>query len=514
MIGARTLEGSRTGSEKLFPNDPRYAESVRKAFNKRVVGTPDYIRLVGTAEQVVEAVQDAVQANLRVVARSGGHCLESFVTDPAVRVVIDTSLMTSVHYDAPKRAFAIEPGVTLGEAYRKLFLGWGVVLPAGESPDIGVGGHVLGGAFGFLCRKHGLAGDHLYAVEVVVVDETGTAKVVVATREPSDPHHDLWWAHTGGGGGNFGIVTRYWFRSPDADGDDPGQLLPAAPRSVLTFRAEWSWTDVGEEAFSKLVRNYGEWSERHSAAESPHAGLFSVFSLDRPHQGKITLRGVVFDEDDAERQANAYIAAINEGVGAEPARETAPSSWLAFARNPFPDLFAIGPGGVSASTTTFKIKDALLRRRHTDRQIGIMYHYLARVDPDVGGSVGLATYGGKVNTLAPEATATAQRQAILDTAYSAGWMNPADDAKSLAWLRAFYHDLFADSGGVPAPNDNNEGALINHPDADLADPAWNTSGVPWHTIYYKDNYARLQTVKRRYDPTNVFHHALSIRLPE
>ena len=381
-------------------------------------------------------------------------------------------------------------------------------------PDVGIGGHVLGGAFGFLCRKHGLAADHLYAVEVVVVDETGTAKIIVATREPSDPHHDLWWAHTGGGGGNFGIVTRYWLRSPDADGDDPARLLPAAPRSVLTFKAEWNWNDVDEASFGALVRNYGDWSAQHSEPDSLNLDLFSVFSLDRPQQGKITLRGLVIDSADAEARADAYVAAIGNGVRAAHTREIAQTSWLAFARNPFPDLFGIGPGGVSGSNATFKIKDALLRTRHTDRQIGVIYRYLTQVDPSVGGSVGLATYGGKVNAIASDATATAQREAILDTAYSAGWMNPDDEAKSLTWLRAFYRDLFAETGGVPVPGDNNEGALINHPDADLADPTWNTSGVPWHTLYYKNNYARLQRVKGRYDPANVFRHALSIRLPE
>jgi FAD/FMN-containing dehydrogenase len=73
--------------------------------------------------------------------------------------------------------------------------------------------------------------------------------------------------------------------------------------------------------------------------------------------------------------------------------------------------------------------------------------------------------------------------------------------------------VFAETGGVPVPNERSEGALINHPDADLADPAWNTSGVPWHAMYYQDNYARLQRVKAKWDPRNVFHHALSIRLP-
>ena len=179
-------------------------------------------------------------------------------------------------------AFAVEAGATVGAAYRKLFMGWGVTIPAGESPDIGVGGHVLGGAFGFLCRQHGLAADHLYGVEVVVMDETGTARSVVATREPSDPNRELWWAHTGGGGGNFGIVTRYWFRSPDAIGSDPALLLPKAPDSVVTFKAEWNWSDIDERAFTTLVRNYGEWCERHSEADSPYAKLFSVLSRTSP----------------------------------------------------------------------------------------------------------------------------------------------------------------------------------------------------------------------------------------
>ena len=81
----------------------------------------------------------------------------------------------------------------------------------------------------------------------------------------------------------------------------------------------------------------------------------------------------------------------------------------------------------------------------------------------------------------------------------------------MAWLRQFYRELFADTGGVPVPGEVSNGAFINHPDIDLADPEWNTSGVPWHTMYYKDNYPRLQQIKARWDPHDIFHHALSIR---
>jgi hypothetical protein len=334
-------ERPRVGPDKVGPDDPRYAHLVRRGFNKRFAGKPDYVRLVGSTGQVVDAVQDAVREKLRVVVRSGGHCLEGFVADPAVRVLIDTSLMTGVDYDPEMAAFAVEAGATLGEAYRKLFLGWGVTIPAGESPDLGIGGHVLGGAFGFLCRQHGLAADHLYGVDVVVVDEAGTARSVLATRETSDPNRDLWWAHTGGGG-NFGVVTRYWFRSPGARGTDPASMLPKAPDSVLTFRVAWSWEDIDEAAFTRLVRNFGNWCERNSDADSPYSKLFSLLLLRRRQYGKLELKGLSTAGAEAERLFDEHLAAIDDGVGVPHTRDVERSSWMALALNPFPELLRWG----------------------------------------------------------------------------------------------------------------------------------------------------------------------------
>jgi len=232
-----------TQSPKIGPDDPRYRAVVDKRFNKRYSGSPDYVRLVDSTDEVVSAVQDAVNEGRRLVVTSGGHCLEGFVADPEVRVIIDVSPMKRVYYDPGMRAIAAEAGATVGETFRALFENWGVVVPLGEYPGIGMGGHVSGGAFGFLCRQLGLAADYLHAVEVVTVDSAGHATATIATRDTTHPHRDLWWAHTGGGAGNFGVVTRYWFRSPDAVGSEPRSLLPLAPNSITTFRAEWDWTD-------------------------------------------------------------------------------------------------------------------------------------------------------------------------------------------------------------------------------------------------------------------------------
>jgi aclacinomycin oxidase len=339
------------------------------------------------------------------------------------------------------------------------------------------------------------------------VNAAGQPEVVVATRAPSDPNRELWWGLTGAGGGNFGVVTRQWFRSPDAAGADPAGLLPRAPGSMTTFRAEWSWDDLDRPAFLRLVRNHGEWSERTAGADGPYASLWTLMQLHRKQLGTIIVRGVSSAGDAAPRQIDDFLAALGEGTVAAANRQQARLSWLAFALDPFPDLFAMPPGGVSA-----KVKDALLRRRLTDRQIGVAYDYLTTADHDVmGGMLGMASYGGAINRAAPDATASAQRDAILDLACNTGWLDARDEAKNLAWVRAFYRDLFADSGGVPVPGDAYAGAFINHPDVDLADPSSNTSGVPWHTLYFRGGYPRLQRIKARWDPRDVFHHALSIR---
>jgi hypothetical protein len=93
---------------------------------------------------------------------------------------------------------------------------------------------------------------------------------------------------------------------------------------------------------------------------------------------------------------------------------------------------------------------------------------------------------------------------VVQTIIVALWM-------TMMWVRRFYRDLFADTGGVPVPGQVSSGASINRPDVDLADPAWNTSGCPWYTMHYRDNYPHLQQIKLRWDPRDVFHHALSVR---
>jgi aclacinomycin oxidase len=494
-------------SAKIGRDDSRYQAVLARRFNKRFSATPDYICLVGSTAEVVAAVEVAVREERRLVVTSGGHCLEGFVSDPEVRVILDVSPMKRIYHDPELRAIAVEAGATVGETFKALGERWETVIPLGEYPAIGMGGHVAGGAFGFLCRQLGLAADYLYAIEIVTVDQHGRARPVVATREPSDPNRELWWAHTGGGGGNFGVVTRYWFRAWDASDDDPTRLLPQAPESIATLRAEWSWSDIDRRSFLRLLENHGRWCERNSRADSAYASLWTLLEIHRKQFGKIIVRGVSTAGSSGRRQIDDHLAALREGVGTPDAIEVKRMSWLDFALDPLPDLFAMPPGGASV-----KVKDALLKKRLTDRQIETAFDHLTSSADDVlGGMLGLATYGGRINSVASDATAAAQRGAILDMACTTGWLEPAEEAANLRWVRAFYRDLFQETGGAPVPGERYDGALINHPDTDLADPSLNTSGVPWYTLYYQGNYPRLQRVKAKWDPRNVFRHTLSVR---
>ncbi|MFD8993737.1 FAD-binding oxidoreductase [Streptomyces abikoensis] len=487
--------------------DPRYPSLV-SGVNLRWVGTPDAVRVVGSADQVVQVVQEAVDKGQPVAVRSGGHCYEDFVTRPEVRVVIDMSGMSGVTFDRDRRAFAVEPGATLGTVYRALFKGWGVTLPGGTCPTVGAGGHVAGGGYGPLGRLHGLIVDHLYAVEVVVVDAAGKARKVVATREPDDPNRDLWWAHTGAGGGNFGVITCYWFRSPGATGTEPSALLPKPPAELLVSEVSWSWEGMTEAAFTRLLKNFSQWHEKNSAPGTPYAALFSHLTPQHRSAGSFAMNTQIdASVPDADKLLDGFLAAVNEGTGL---------TYRVGDRKRVPWLYAVTQwaGWVGGTTARWKAKSAYLRKTFPDAQVKAFYKHLTRTDYDnPGGLVVLSSYGGRINQVAAGDTAVAQRDSIVKLLYVSLWNEASEDARHLAWIREFYRDVYAATGGVPRPGGVDDGAFINYVDADMADPAINDSGVPWHQLYFKDNYSRLQAVKAKWDPKNLFTHSMAIRKP-
>ncbi|GAA1369734.1 FAD-binding protein [Catellatospora chokoriensis] len=496
----------------LGPADPAYADTVR-ALNRRFTGKPDEVHRVHDTGQVVAAVARAVHTGRRIAVRGGGHCYEGFVADPEVSLLLDLSGLASVEWDEARGAFAIGAGATLGAVYRTLFKNWGVTVPGGSCHSVGVGGHFTGGGYGVLSRRHGLTVDHLHAVEVVVVGADGAVRAVVATADPADPHHDLWWAHTGGGGGTFGVVTRFWLRS---GGTSPDKALPAPPAEVWLHAVTWPWASLDRDGFDLLLDNFGRWHERHAASDDPYAGLAAALLVPTRAAAGISLRTTMdATAPDAEQLLRAFVAEV--GAGVTPAgpmtRDSGKAAALPDAAAPrrlrwqWANQLAAGSDlGLRA-----KYKSAFLRRGFTPTQRAAIRASLEYAHPDA--QLQLDSFGGAINDVAPDATAYPHRDSVLKAQWQVYWADPADDDRHLDWIRSSYREVFADRGGVPVADAQLDGCYVNYPDADLSDPDWNSSTTPWTELYFGANYARLQQVKARWDPTDTFRHAQSVRLP-
>ncbi|MFE1948859.1 FAD-binding oxidoreductase [Streptomyces sp. NPDC059524] len=452
-----------------------------------------------TTAQVVRAVADAARRRQRVEVRYGGHDAGRPVADGGAAAVVDLGRMNAVAHDPHRRAFMVETGARLTDVRRTLYEGWGVTLPAAGPDHGGVVGQVTAGGPGALTRSFGFMADHLLAIEVVVVDVFGTARAVVASRERNDPHRDLWWAHTGGGA-SFGVVTRCWFRSPDAGGSDPTTLLPRPPGTLLAHTMALPRATTERAGFHRLVRNHGDWHEQHADADSPYAALHSSLVLPGGDTNAAVVR-TRFDATlpDARGLLRRYADELTDGL--DPGTLTEELTVVPWQSAPDTDRDGGGHGGPT--------KSAWLRRGLDDAQIDALHRHLTAPGAHGAPTVTLGSGGGRANTRPTFATAGAHRDSVLAAEFTVDG-RPSDDAVDR--LRRLYRDVFAATGGVPVPGaGGNDGCLAGHPDPDLTDPRWNTSGVPWHRLYYKDNYRRLQRAKARWDPRGLFGQGLGIR---
>lgn len=505
----------------VTPSDSRYPDLI-SGNNQRWTSSPDKVVLPRTTAEVVTEVQEAVTGGKRLSVCGGGHCFEDFVFNADVKVNINMGLMNAVSFDTSLNAFKVGAGATLLDVYEALYEGWGVTIPAGICHSVGVGGHVTGGGYGNLSRQYGLTVDHLHAVEVVVVDASGTARSVVAARDSADSAlRDLFWAHTGGGGGSFGVVTAFWFRTPGTTGAAEA-LLPKAPSKIFLTLAGWPWEKVTQDGFSRLVEYWGTWFEEHNTPGTTAGSLYSWLMLNHRDSGSM---GAVVQLDaslpDATSVLSDFLAGMDAALGLSSATvrhdgvldsqytSTRLMPWLRGTKY----IGAISPTQLDPTTRGCH-KSAHLRRRTPQAQIDAMYTHLTSTDkPSTMTGIVLSASGGRIASVSSTATAVAQRDAIMKVNFESRWYDKADDTKNVGWIREAFGAVYGDTGGVPVPNDVTDGCYINYPDGDLSDPAFNRSSVAWHDLYWKQNYARLQQVKRAWDPGDVFHHRQSIRLP-
>ena len=442
--------------EVLCPGDDGY-DAARRVWNGMIDRRPVLIvRCAGVAD-VIRAVSFACSHNFVLSVRGGGHNVAgNAVCDGGL--VIDLSSMNAIRVDPARRTARVEPGVLLGQLDHEAQQ-FGLALPAGVVSHTGVAGLTLGGGFGWLSRKYGLSVDHLLSVDVV----TANGQLITASAEE---HSDLFWGIQGGGG-NFGVVTSFEF-----------QLQRVGP-TVLSGMVFYPM----EEAHD-VLRRYREYA---AAAPDEVATLVSLrlappapFLPEHVHGRKIVAMGVCYAGDPD----------VGEAVIA-PLRRLGTPLADAVAPKPFVELQKMFDSAVPHFNRYY------WKAHHlpplSDAAIDTLIRYAWRA-PSPLSKTGLFHLGGAVSRVGEQDTAYGNRQAAHSIHIDSNWTDPGADDENIAWAREFFEALQPFSTG---------GVYVNF--------LGNEGDDRVRSAYGDETYGRLEALKTRYDPMNLFRSNQNIK---
>ena len=410
-----------------------------------------------SAADVQQTIAWSKRHAVRIAPRGGGHSYGGYSSAPG-GIVVDVSRMKRVAVLPGKRG-RVGAGAKLIDVYAGLGA-HGMAIPAGSCATVGIGGQVLGGGIGFLSRKLGATCDNLVGLTLVTAD--GKVRTCSAAENA-----DLYWASRGGGGGNFGIATEYVFRT-----------TPVA--SVSTFAATFPWSQA-----AAVIAAWQAWA--------PHAPdeLFSVCNLTGgaspsvhvsgqlvgPSSRLSTLLGPLVSAvppDSLDVKDRPYLNAVQYWAACGPISKC-----------------RLEPLG-TLTRGTFAAKSDYARRALPPAAAAVIVGALEHVP--VRGTLLLDSYGGALNRVPKAATAFVHRDMLCSLQYLVYWDAPSQSAAAFNWLRGFYAAMRPYVSGQ---------AYVNYIDPDLA-------GRP--QAYYASNLPRLESIKRRFDPDNVFRFRQSIPL--
>lgn len=548
----------------LITVSDRRHSTLQKGFNLRwplgnVQGqsSPNGANLIYLCRSPQDIMDAAAQAlalpNGRITVRSGGHCYEGFVANKMPDIpqeelsILDISALDRVVYDAsgqiashllparPERySFRLEAGAQIWDANVTLYKLANKTLPGGSCYSVGLGGHICGGGYGLLSRKYGLVCDWLHGVDMLVPNAQGTGlEPVHVSRDSIDTHElDLFAACCGAGGGQFGIITSYYFKA-----------LPDAPKEVLWLALEWDWSLLTEKSrLDDLLAAYQDWFARNQA-DSDTWGLASKLEMRHKNTGNVTL-GIHFVDRDGGQEDQApfkdFVTTMLDAIGL-PATECLVPFHVAH----MPSGSALGrPIKVlsdalaatrrldwlvcqqtlngSGDNLRGRYKSAYQKGEFTPQVLQAIWDTLNLYDPDehlTQSLIQIQSFGGRVNEPAPAVrkdSSASQRSSYLKWQPQCYWYDAsvtADQAHA-RWIQGLFFKAFANDQGVPI-NDQFEGCYINYPDLDMThlggNPA-NPKNPDWYKIFVPDAEIekRLRETKRHWDPHNVFRNEMSV----
>ncbi len=444
MAGVLDLQAVRASihGRVIGPADPGY-DTERQVMLGGVDACPAAIVRVADTDDVRAVIDLARETGLELAIRCGGHSGAAHSTADG-GIVLDVRDLRDIDIDRDGRTAWVGAGLTAGDITRAL-APHGLAIGFGDTGSVGVSGITLGGGIGYLVRKHGMTIDNLLAAELV----TATGEVVIADAA-SDP--DLFWAIRGGGG-NLGVATRFRFRLAEVDQVVGGILVqPATVASVTAvMRAA---ADAPEEL--SLIANVMTCPPL-PFVDAAHHGEIVIFSL-------VCWSGAI--EDGAAALAPLRAAAEPIGDLLRP---------MAYAEMYPPEDSDYHPLAVSR---TFFMDDV------DEVDASTMLDALASIDAPLK-AVQLRALGGAMARVAPDATAFAHRTRAVMGNVAAFYAGPDDRARITAWVE-----------GLTAELRDGTDAYVNF----LGDEG----PARVHDAYPGETYARLATIKRRYDPDNLF----------
>ena len=425
----------------LTPRDSGY-EDARRVHNGLIDKRPFLIARCRNTADVVDAVNFAREHSLEVAVRGGGHNVAGRSAIDG-GLMIDLSLMRGIHVDPTARTARAQGGATWGEYNRETQI-HGLASTGGVISTTGIAGLTLGGGFGYLHGKHGLAIDNLRSIQLVLAD----GRVVTAS---ADDNADLLWA-VRGGGGNFGIATSLEYNLHAVGPTITGGMVAhpfAKARDVLRF-----YRDITTSTEDELV----SWA---GLVHGPDGSMLAAIVL--CHCGALS------SGDVAVKEIKTFGPPVLDAVGPMP---------YGSMNQLFDAAFPKGALNYWKSSFLSSLSDEV---------IDTMVDWYTRVPSPMSGIV-LEHWHGAATRVGIGETAFPHRAVGYNLLLASEWTSSAETERNITWVREGYtaiQPFFVSR------------RYANYMDDDkVGDPA---------AEVYGPNYARLRHLKTKFDPRNFFH---------